>query len=53
MYIDRNVYHYDVILCIRLVIKKTIKKINKINNRKKRCVLLYCILVIVCFDILL
>ena len=33
MYIDRNVYYFDVIECIRLVKKeKANKKIHKINN---------------------
>ena len=34
MYIDRNVYYFDVIECIRLVINKKAnnKKIHKINN---------------------
>ena len=34
MYIDRNVYYYDVIWCVRLVGKKQLK-IHKINNFKK------------------
>ena len=41
MYIDKNVYYFDVIECIRLVInkkKQIIKKIHKI--KKKKCVLL-------------